>query len=207
MFTQKINKWHLATLITLLFPVTSFSQEFIEGDVSAGEELYISQCQACHGRAGNSLVPEQPVIAGQHAEYIVAQTKLFRNKERINVAMDPFVENLSDADINNIAVYLEAQNAGLSGAVDEELVAWGENIYRNGIAERNIPNCTGCHGPSGKGIPPLYPRLSGQHATYTAKTLTEFRDGVRAHDTMSAVVVGLTNEEISALAEYISGLY
>ncbi|MBF2735905.1 MAG: c-type cytochrome [Betaproteobacteria bacterium AqS2] len=63
----------------------------VEGDAAAGSELYASQCQACHGAGGNSLVPEQPIVAGQHAEYLAAQIRAFRDQVRVNAAMWPFV--------------------------------------------------------------------------------------------------------------------
>ncbi len=106
-----------------------------------------------------------------------------------------------------MALRLSEQQGGLSGAVDQALVLRGEHIYRNGLAAEDVPNCTGCHGPQGEGIPPLYPLLSGQHAAYTAATLAAYRSGERVHEVMNAVAAGLSDEDIAALAEYIAGLY
>ncbi len=200
--------WLLALLL-LAIPLvaTADNPRLIAGDAAAGAELYASQCLACHGQGGNSLVPEQPIIAGQYAEYLAEQIHQFREGERENAAMWPFVKDLSDADIDNLASYLAEQQAGLSGAADQALALRGEHIYRNGLPEAGVPNCTGCHGPAGQGIPPLYPRLSGQHAAYTSTTLAEFRGKIRAHEVMAAVAAGLSDEDIAALAEYIAGLY
>ncbi len=196
---------------TLLLSATavpaSVGQELVAGDAAAGASLYQVSCMSCHGSAGNSLVPEQPVLAGQHAEYTAAQIRSFKSKDRVSALMQPFVDPLSDEDIDNISVYLEGQQAGLSGAVDADLASAGESLYRNGIPGRAVPNCTGCHGPAGKGIPPLYPRLSGQHAAYTVKTLTELRDGTRPNAVMRDIAAGMTDADIAALAEYIAGLH
>ena len=200
----------LATVAAALL-LTAFSaplaQDIVSGDAAAGDQTYGTQCATCHGAGGNSVVPAQPIIASQYAEYTVSQLRAYRSGDRVDTVMQTFAAQLSDEDIDNIAVYLAGQKAGLSGATDPELAERGESLYRNGIVERGVPSCTGCHGPSGKGIPPLYPMLTGQHAAYTAKTLTELRDGVRVHEVMQAISAGLKDDEIAALSEYISGLH
>jgi cytochrome c553 len=58
-------------------------------------------------------------------------------------------------------------------------------------------------------LPAQYPRLAGQYAEYTAAQLRAFRDGTRANDpnrTMRAVAEKLSDKQIAAVAEYISGL-
>ena len=92
-------------------------------------------------------------------------------------------------------------------AKDKELVAMGERIYRGGIADRQIAACAGCHSPNGAGIPAQYPRLSGQHADYTASQLNMFRDGTRANSIqMNQVASKLNDKEIKAVSDYIAGL-
>jgi cytochrome c553 len=83
----------------------------------------------------------------------------------------------------------------------------GERIYRGGIADRNIPACAGCHSPNGSGIPAQFPRVSGQHATYTETQLNAFRSGARANNPiMSDVAAKMNDKEIKAVADYIAGL-
>ena len=103
--------------------------------------------------------------------------------------------------------YLANAKAKPGFAKDKDLAALGEKIYRGGIADRQIPACAGCHSPNGAGIPAQYPRLSGQHADYTASQLTQFRDGIRKNSLqMSQVAAKLNDREIKALADYIAGL-
>ena len=68
-----------------------------------------------------------------------------------------------------------------------------------------------CHGPAGGGDPLAgFPRLSGQHAAYTAAQLRMFRSGERANDMnqmMRDVASAMTDEEIEAVASYVQGLY
>jgi cytochrome c553 len=83
----------------------------------------------------------------------------------------------------------------------------GERIFRGGIADRQVAACAGCHSPNGAGIPAQYPRLSGQHADYSAAQLTAFRDGVRKNSAqMSQIASKMNDREIKAVADYIAGL-
>jgi cytochrome c553 len=83
-------------------------------------------------------------------------------------------------------------------------------LYRGGNPANGIAACAGCHSPNGAGIPAQYPRLASQHADYVTAQLKAFRAGDRANDPnqmMRATAVKLTDKEIAALAEYISGLH
>ncbi|MEY2842441.1 MAG: hypothetical protein RI920_478, partial [Pseudomonadota bacterium] len=87
------------------------------------------------------------------------------------------------------------------------LVAAGERIYRGGIAKKAVAACAGCHSPNGAGIPAQYPRLAGQHADYVKTQLTSFRQGDRTNSAqMTAIAANLSDKEIEALSDYISGL-
>lgn len=66
--------------------------------------------------------------------------------------------------------------------------------------------CSACHGADGKSILPAYPNLAGQHASYIAKQLTEYRDGDRVNALMSGQATDLSDEDIQDLAAYYSGL-
>lgn len=69
-------------------------------------------CVACHGADGKGVAPNFPVIAGQHADYLIHVLKQYRSGERNNAQMAPMVANLSDADIADLAAYY-AQLPGL----------------------------------------------------------------------------------------------
>ncbi|TLY81188.1 MAG: cytochrome c, partial [Gammaproteobacteria bacterium] len=66
-------------------------------------------CSACHGPNGNSTNPEWPRLAGQSAVYIAEQLRLFRAGVRDNPVMKPQAAALSDQDVDDLAVYFEAQ--------------------------------------------------------------------------------------------------
>lgn len=62
--------------------------------------------------------------------------------------------------------------------------------------------CAACHGADGKAIQPAYPNLAGQHASYIAKQLTDYRDGNRVNALMSGQAANLSDEDIQDLAAY-----
>jgi cytochrome c553 len=178
-----------------------------KADPAKGAASYAPVCAACHGADGNSMVPANPKLAQQHPEYINKQLQEFKSGKRANPIMMGMVAALSDEDMKNIAAWLSTQKATPGNSSDKNLVALGERIYRGGIADRQIAACAGCHSPNGAGIPAQYPRLSGQHADYTAAQLTAFRDGVRLNSLqMTQVASKLNDREIKAVADYIAGL-
>jgi cytochrome c553 len=180
-----------------------------EGSADAGQTKSVT-CAACHGPDGNSVTPEWPSLAGQHADYTRRQLEAFRNGERVDAGMQGFASMLSEQDTLDVAAYFAAQEQRPQGA-DPQLVSLGEQIYRGGVPERAIPACIACHGPTGLGNPlAAYPRVSGQHATYTLNTLRAYGSGARRSDgdtqTMRNVAELLLEDEMRALASYMQGL-
>lgn len=176
-------------------------------DLAKGEAKFATVCVACHAADGNSVITVNPKLAQQHPQYLVKQLQEFKSGKRNSAVMMGFASTLSDEDVKNITAWLAAQKAKPGFAKDKDLVTLGERIYRGGIAERQIAACAGCHSPTGAGIPAQYPRLSGQHADYTATQLTSFRDGVRKNSVqMAQVAAKLNDREIKAVADYIAGL-
>ena len=76
----------------------------VAGDAAAGKAK-AAVCAACHGPAGVSVNPAWPSLAGQQPVYLAKQIRLFRDGERVELTMQPFVQNLSDQDIDDIAAY------------------------------------------------------------------------------------------------------
>ena len=85
------------------------AQETLTGDPAAGKAK-AALCAACHGPAGVSINPLWPSLAGQQELYLVKQIKAFRDGEREEITMQPFVENLTDQDVADLAAFY----AGLS---------------------------------------------------------------------------------------------
>jgi cytochrome c553 len=176
-------------------------------DLAKAEATYGAVCVACHGVDGNSAIAANPKLAQQHPEYLAKQLQEFKSGKRNNAVMKGFATMLSDEDMVAMATLMTAKKAKPGFAKDKELVALGERIYRGGIADRQVPACAACHSPNGAGLPVQYPRLSGQHAEYTATQLTSFRDGVRKNNLqMMQVAAKMNDREIKAVSDYIAGL-
>jgi cytochrome c553 len=190
------------------------AQGIVKGDPAKAQQIATQACAACHGADGNSTIPANPSLAGQHPEYTFKQLMNFKPQngkpaERVNAVMAGMVANLSADDISNLAAYFAAQKAKPRAARDAELVKQGQAIYRGGIAAKGVAACAACHSPNGAGMPAQFPRVAGQHAEYTAAQLKAFRSGERANDPnrmMRAVAAKLSDREIAAVSEYIAGL-
>ena len=193
-----------AALAALSF---STQAQSIKPDTAKGAALFGQVCVACHAADGNSTTPANPKLAQQHPEYLVKQLQEYKSGKRANAIMSGFAGSLSDEDMRNVAYWLASQKATTGAATDAELVRLGERIYRGGIADRQIAACAGCHSPNGAGIPAQNPRLSGQHAEYTADQLRQFRSGARKNNLqMTGVAAKMNDREILAVSEFIAGL-
>jgi cytochrome c553 len=114
---------------------------------------------------------------------------------------------LSEEDMKHLAAFFGSKKPVTGAARNKETVSLGEQIYRGGIAAKQVPACAGCHSPNGAGIPAQYPRLGGQHGEYTEAQLIAFRSGARANNGQMTTIAGKMNDrEIAAVADYIAGL-
>jgi cytochrome c553 len=66
--------------------------------------------------------------------------------------------------------------------------------------------CSACHGPEGRSVSPVFPRLAGQQAVYIMLQLDAFRSHIRADPNAQAYMWGmasqLRDDTISSLAAY-----
>ena len=177
-------------------------------DLAKGQATSTTVCAACHTNDGSRGSPANPILQGQHPEYLVKQLTEFKAGKRANAIMMGMAAALSEDDMKNVAAFYAGKTAKAGFAKNKELVALGEKIYRGGIADRNVPACAACHSPTGAGIPAQYPRLGGQHADYTEAQLVAFRGGVHKNSTqMTGVAAKMNDREIKAVADYIAGLH
>lgn len=191
-------------------PLGHAAEKPAKADPAQAQQIVTKVCAACHGADGNSTSPVNPVLAGQHADYIVKQLVDFKgNNDRKNPVMLGMASPLSPQDMKNLGAYFEAQKPKTRAAKDAALVKLGQQIYRGGIMAKGVAACTSCHGPTGAGMPAQFPRLAGQYPEYIAAQLQVFRSGERANDPnkmMRAVAARLSDVEIKAVSEYIAAL-
>ena len=170
-------------------------------DAEAGKAK-AAVCAACHGADGNSVNPLWPNLAGQTSRYLYLQLKDFKEGRRKDPLMSPMAANLERQDMLDLADYFASQKAlGSQYKADGAKVAQGKTIADNAL-------CPMCHlgGFSGQNE---VPRVAGQHYDYVVKQLKDFRARNRTNDagSMTAYTQGLTDEQIDALAQYITNLY
>ncbi len=182
-------------------PAAAPAPDLAKGQASA------AVCSACHTIDGSRGSPANPILAGQHPEYLVKQLQEFKAGKRKNAVMAGFAATLSDDDMRNVAAFYASKTAKPGAAKDKDLATLGEKIYRGGISDRNIPACAGCHSPTGAGIPAQYPRVGGQHGDYTEAQLLAFRSGARGNSLqMMQIAAKMNDREIKAVSDYIAGL-
>jgi cytochrome c553 len=191
------------------FAAETAADPFVNGNAEAGAAK-AATCAACHGPGGNSTNPEWPKLAGQSAKYIYEQLVAFKSGKRNQPIMMGQATTLSDQEMRDVAAFFSQQKQQ-PGVASPDSIKVAEKIFRAGDAKRELPACASCHGPHGSGNPAAgYARIGGQHATYTANQLKNFRAGQRnigaTGQMMTAVASKLTDDEITALASYLNGL-
>lgn len=176
-------------------------------DLAKGGALSSQVCAACHTADGSRGSPANPILAGQHPEYLAKQLAEFKSGKRKNAVMSGMAAPLSEEDMRNVAAFYASKTAKPGFAKNKDTVALGEKIWRGGIADRSIPACAACHGPTGAGIPAQYPRLAGQHGDYVEAQMVAFRSGTRSNNpVMAGVAAKMNDKEIKAVSDYVAGL-
>jgi cytochrome c553 len=177
-------------------------------DLAKGKTTSAQVCAACHTADSSRGIPTNPILQGQHPDYLVKQLTEFKAGKRDNAIMKPMASTLTDDDMRNVAAFYASvtakpgQSKGNKASTD-----LGTKIWRGGIAEKSVPACAGCHGPTGAGIPAQYARLGGQHAEYVSAELMLFRSGKRANSPqMATIAARMSDAEIAAVSDYVEGL-
>lgn len=204
----------LAALITLSFGLQAAEKAAPTLDLAKAKKTAETVCVACHGADGNSAIPANPILAGQHREYLFKQLSEFKSADgkpqvRNNAIMLGMTATLDEGDMRSLAAYFSQQAQKPAKAADAKLAAAGKTLWRKGDPDKGVPACAGCHGPAGAGLPVQYPRLAGQHAEYTEAQLKNFRSEERSNDPermMRTIADKLSDKQIKALADYIAGL-
>lgn len=169
-------------------------------------------CAACHGADGVSRQAGIPSLAGQQAQYTVAQLKDFRNQTRAETGSKAYMWGVSalldDATISGLADYYAgltppaAAAHGQSAATRRQLQL-GKRLFTEGAPSRGIRACAACHGDQAEGAAG-FPRLAGQRADYLAAQLRIFSSRLRPHGiVMQAETRAMTPAEMKAVAAYL----
>jgi cytochrome c553 len=163
-------------------------------------------CAAYHGDNGISQTENVPSLAGEPDQFLQWQLVYFRSGARKNEVMEPVAEQLSNEDVRDLAAYyasLKPPEATTATTKDDrpELTDAGKSAVAAG-------RCISCHGDNFAGSKAVA-RIAGQREEYLAKALHDYKTGARVGGgvaAMAEVGYSLTDEQISALAHYLSRL-
>ncbi len=206
------KSWSVAVrVLGLGFLATALASPALAASGNAARgQAKAAACAGCHGADGNGGAdPTWPRLAGQDPDYIAKQLIDFKSGARKDPIMAGMAAPLSAQDAKDIGAYYAGLKAKPGAAKSVELAKLGERIYRGGIANRGVSACMSCHGPSGHGIPPRFPRVSGQSAAYAEKQMLAFKSGARSNDgdIMTRIAFRMSEQELKAVSDYMAGLH
>jgi cytochrome c553 len=170
----------------------------------------IDGCQQCHSTSSQYFQEVNGVLSGQHANYLVKQLSDMQTQKRRLPKDFLSFHQMPTSKMKSYATYFtqQAKTTLSSNSVDN--IAAGKQLYNFGNDERKIPACMACHIKNGHGIAEAdIPALNGQTNAYIQQQLKNFRSGRRSNDKnnlMQNTAVRLTDQDITALAHYITTL-
>jgi cytochrome c553 len=107
------KKYFLGLILAAVLPVFAASVAHAKGNAEAGETK-AAVCKSCHGEGGvKPILPEYPIIGGQHQDYLAAALKQYKSGKRKNASMNGFAAALSPQDILDLAAYFSSQPSEL----------------------------------------------------------------------------------------------
>ena len=160
--------------------------------VGAGKAAAAS-CNGCHGERGVSKTAGMPSISGFDTKYFVAAMKAYRSGQRDDATMKSMIASLSDADINNLALYYALEKPARA-----ETPAAGDLA----AGKAATAGCVGCHGELGVSAAPGTPSLAGQDAAYFVAAMTAYKTGRRNDDTMKSVAASVDDKAIRDMGAF-----
>ncbi len=92
-------------------------------DLERGKQIASTICVACHMADGNSVVPTNPILAGQHADYIAAQLAAYKAGTRANPIMAGMAAALTPDDMRNVGAWFAQQVPKAPAAAKDKALA------------------------------------------------------------------------------------
>ena len=170
-------------------------------DIAAGKAK-AEVCAGCHGENGISQTENIPSLAGQPDMFVQWQLVFFRAGARKNEQMQPIVSEITNDDVRNLGAYFSQLTPAKPPEDDNP------DLSKKGAQAAVGRRCASCHTDSFAGTKGVA-RLAGQREEYLVKALHDYKSGVRSGGSMAVmadVAYPLSEEEITALAHYLSHL-
>ncbi len=184
-------------LLDLLKEKTANKQS-LAAAIKAGDKRALL-CKFCHGTDGNSKKTSIPNLAQQNTTYLIRQFEFFASGKRVNKTMNEMAKLLTAEDKVNIALFYSNQKLKSQTPYKPELFEKGKTIFST--------KCFFCHGKKGYGKEDI-PHIASQPADYVVRTLSSYTsfNSKRADSPMTRVAKTLTQNEVQALAAYLTTL-
>ncbi len=160
--------------------------------VAAGKSA-AAACDGCHGEGGVTKIAGMPSLVGLDPKYLVTAMRGYTNGQRKHDMMKALVTPLTDADLDNIALYYALQKPAKA-----QTPAPGDQAAGKKAAEA----CSGCHGNTGVSTNPANPSIAGQDAQYLVAALLAYKDGTRTEGSMRNAVAALDERTIKNMAAF-----
>ena len=169
-------------------------------------------CMVCHGPEGRATTRGFfPRIADKPAEYLYNQLLAFREGWRSNSTMAYFVDNMTDAYLQDIARYFSNLDLPYppppAAKATPAQLSRGEALVRSGDRDIGVPACAACHGAMLTGALPAIPSVLGLPREYLQLQFGSWRVGVRrarAPDCMSQIVSRMSPQDLNDVAAWLS---
>jgi cytochrome c553 len=196
--------------------------DVVMGRAKCTREGQCAPCYECHQITGEgSVLAVFPRLTGQSYRYLYTSLRDFASGRRQNPTMTPIAQALTRKDMRDVAAFYSAQSSRTEASeayAQEEnskaqaaVLAEGGMAAAVGLPDRGVQACENCHGPQGAGLPPVYPYLAGQYASYLESQLKAWQSGARksddpSFDVMQDIAERLTSGEIHAVAAYYASI-
>ena len=169
-------------------------------------------CMVCHGPEGRATTQGFfPRIAGKPAAYLHNQLIAFREGRRSNSTMAYFVDHMTDAYLQEVALYFAGLDLPYAAAPKANAtptqLARGEALVRQGDRALGVPACAACHGVALTGALPAIPSVLGLPREYLQLQFGSWRVGVRralAPDCMGQIVSRMSPQDLNDVAAWLS---
>lgn len=160
------------------------------GNKAAGKTA-ATACAGCHGEGGVST-GTAPSLAGQDAQYFAGAMQAYKTGARTEAAMKAPAASLDDTAMKDLAAYFADQ------------APQPPRVKKPMTTEEVADRCNRCHGVDGNSTDPRTPAIAAQRADYLVPVMRAYRKGDRKSTAMSAMLDGMSDDEISEIAAYYS---
>jgi cytochrome c553 len=174
-------------------PETASGARVAEADPVQSGKAAAAPCAGCHGEAGVTKTPGMPSLAGLDLKYLIAAMKAYKDGQRKNMVMAALLASVSEADMNNLALYY---------ALQPPARAQTPSTGNQSAGRAAAAACAGCHGDQGVSSNPANPSLAGQDAQYLASALAAYKDGSREDAAMKGLAAALAEGTIKDVAAF-----